>query len=359
MTRLLVSDEVLDDWHPLSGLPAPEYIPPEWDGPHVGKRLAEALRTLSRTSIRNGSPSAFGNSWPEYQIEWTDQLARLEGDQEQQAQDAAAKNWTRVIPTSIEIAQMETAIVWPGRYLCELPQLLRVVGAVAQGKAHHRPLAWVAGRLNFPGRHIRRWNNEGLDLIAEGLIRDSVAVQDDNRSEHGARTISWLASELYRLDSGSSASELRINVSIDFTHQRGHGAPVGGDDMARSAVLPDLPSVSEFIPDYEASAVWGLGAPRNTPVELIDRARIHPTDLDSHPCRLAAGRGVADEGRRNWTRVVPTSIEIARLETAISWPGHYLGDMPQLLRVVAAVANVKALYGDIRGPLASSGCLAD
>ena len=41
--------------------------------------------------------------------------------------------------------------------------------------------------------------------------------------------------------------------------------------MARSAALPDLPSVSEFIPGYEASAVWGLGAPRNTPVEIIDK----------------------------------------------------------------------------------------
>jgi tripartite-type tricarboxylate transporter receptor subunit TctC len=35
--------------------------------------------------------------------------------------------------------------------------------------------------------------------------------------------------------------------------------------------LPDLPSVSEFVPGYEASAVWGLGAPRNTPAEIIDK----------------------------------------------------------------------------------------
>jgi tripartite-type tricarboxylate transporter receptor subunit TctC len=39
---------------------------------------------------------------------------------------------------------------------------------------------------------------------------------------------------------------------------------------ARSQVLPDLPSVSEFVPGYEASAVWGLGGPRNTPVEVVD-----------------------------------------------------------------------------------------
>jgi tripartite-type tricarboxylate transporter receptor subunit TctC len=40
---------------------------------------------------------------------------------------------------------------------------------------------------------------------------------------------------------------------------------------ARSEFLPDLPSISEFVPGYEASAVWGLGAPRNTPAEIIDK----------------------------------------------------------------------------------------
>ena len=40
---------------------------------------------------------------------------------------------------------------------------------------------------------------------------------------------------------------------------------------ARSQVLPDLPSVSEFVPGYEASAVWGLGGPRNTPTEIVDK----------------------------------------------------------------------------------------
>ena len=40
---------------------------------------------------------------------------------------------------------------------------------------------------------------------------------------------------------------------------------------SRSDVLPDLPSVSEFVPGYEASAIWGLGAQRNTPAEIIDK----------------------------------------------------------------------------------------
>src|SRR5262245_14151282 len=38
----------------------------------------------------------------------------------------------------------------------------------------------------------------------------------------------------------------------------------------RSEALPDLPTVGEFVPGYEASSPFGLGAPRNTPVEIVD-----------------------------------------------------------------------------------------
>lgn len=40
--------------------------------------------------------------------------------------------------------------------------------------------------------------------------------------------------------------------------------------VTRSEVLPDIPSVAEFVPGYEASSVFGLGAPKNTSVEIID-----------------------------------------------------------------------------------------
>jgi tripartite-type tricarboxylate transporter receptor subunit TctC len=39
----------------------------------------------------------------------------------------------------------------------------------------------------------------------------------------------------------------------------------------RSETLPDVPTVGEFVPGYEASSVFGLGAPRNTPSEIVDK----------------------------------------------------------------------------------------
>jgi tripartite-type tricarboxylate transporter receptor subunit TctC len=39
----------------------------------------------------------------------------------------------------------------------------------------------------------------------------------------------------------------------------------------RSEALPDLPTVGEFVPGYETTAWYGVGAPKGTPVEVIDR----------------------------------------------------------------------------------------
>ena len=39
----------------------------------------------------------------------------------------------------------------------------------------------------------------------------------------------------------------------------------------RLDALPDLPTVADSVPGYEASSLYGIGAPRNTPAEVIDR----------------------------------------------------------------------------------------
>ncbi len=40
---------------------------------------------------------------------------------------------------------------------------------------------------------------------------------------------------------------------------------------ARSEVLPDVPTVADFVPGYEASNWWGIAAPKATPAEIVDR----------------------------------------------------------------------------------------
>src|SRR5271166_3218384 len=40
---------------------------------------------------------------------------------------------------------------------------------------------------------------------------------------------------------------------------------------ARSEVLPDLPTLGEFLPGYEATAWYGIAAPKDTSIEIVDK----------------------------------------------------------------------------------------
>jgi len=46
--------------------------------------------------------------------------------------------------------------------------------------------------------------------------------------------------------------------------------PLAVTAATRSKAFPDLPTIGEFVPGYEASTVFGVGAPRNTPAEIVD-----------------------------------------------------------------------------------------
>jgi tripartite-type tricarboxylate transporter receptor subunit TctC len=39
----------------------------------------------------------------------------------------------------------------------------------------------------------------------------------------------------------------------------------------RSPTLPEVPAVGEFVPGYEASSWHGIGVPKDTPTEIVDR----------------------------------------------------------------------------------------
>ena len=88
---------------------------------------------------------------------------------------------------------------------------------------------------------------------------------------------------------------------------------------ARSDVLPDIPTLADFVPGYEASTWYGIGAPKNTPSAIIDtlNAAINAALADGEiKSRLAAlggmvmpgspadfGRLIADETAK-WAKVV-------------------------------------------------------
>jgi tripartite-type tricarboxylate transporter receptor subunit TctC len=87
----------------------------------------------------------------------------------------------------------------------------------------------------------------------------------------------------------------------------------------RSDALPDLPTVAETLPGYEASSFYGIGAPRNTPAEVVEalnkavnagladpRLKVRLADLGSVPLPgppATFGKLIADETEK-WGKVI-------------------------------------------------------
>jgi tripartite-type tricarboxylate transporter receptor subunit TctC len=61
-----------------------------------------------------------------------------------------------------------------------------------------------------------------------------------------------------------------VPESMEFI-KAGKLRPLAVTTATRSEVLPDVPTVAETVPGYEASAVQGIGAPKKTPAEIVDR----------------------------------------------------------------------------------------
>jgi tripartite-type tricarboxylate transporter receptor subunit TctC len=67
----------------------------------------------------------------------------------------------------------------------------------------------------------------------------------------------------------------------------------------RQEDLPDLPALSESVPDYEASTWYGIGVPRNTPAEIINKLNAETNAVLADPkmkARLAEVGGVVLAG---------------------------------------------------------------
>jgi tripartite-type tricarboxylate transporter receptor subunit TctC len=91
---------------------------------------------------------------------------------------------------------------------------------------------------------------------------------------------------------------------------------------ARAETLPDLPTVAEFVPGYEASNWWGIGAPKATPAPIVEMLNREINAAFADPkvkARLADlggmmlsgppaafGRLIADETEK-WAKVIKTT----------------------------------------------------
>jgi tripartite-type tricarboxylate transporter receptor subunit TctC len=122
---------------------------------------------------------------------------------------------------------------------------------------------------------------------------------------------------------GGQIQAMFDNVSSSIEHIRaGKLRPLAVTTASRSPALPDIPTIGDFLPGYEASVVNGVGAPKNTPADVIERlnteinaaladAKIKArlADLGSTPLPLTASgyaKLLADETEK-WGQVVKFS----------------------------------------------------
>jgi tripartite-type tricarboxylate transporter receptor subunit TctC len=71
---------------------------------------------------------------------------------------------------------------------------------------------------------------------------------------------------------GGQVQVMFDNLPTSIEHIRGGRLRVlAVTGTTRSNLLPDVPTVADFVPGYEASAWYGLGAPKNTPVEIVNK----------------------------------------------------------------------------------------
>jgi tripartite-type tricarboxylate transporter receptor subunit TctC len=113
-----------------------------------------------------------------------------------------------------------------------------------------------------------------------------------NYASAGSGTSQHMAGELFKMMAGVEmvhvpyrgaapaltdllAGQVQImfdNMTSSVEHVRaGRLRGLAVTTAARSEALPDLPIVGDFVPGYEASGIYGIGVPKETPPDIVDK----------------------------------------------------------------------------------------
>jgi tripartite-type tricarboxylate transporter receptor subunit TctC len=111
-----------------------------------------------------------------------------------------------------------------------------------------------------------------------------------NMSSPGSGSINHVAGEMFKMMAGVNlvhvpyrssqfpdllAGQVQVTFnplpsSLDFIRS-GKLRALAVTSVTRSDALPDVPTIGEFLPGYEATAWFGIGAPKNTPAEIVEQ----------------------------------------------------------------------------------------
>ena len=153
-----------------------------------------------------------------------------------------------------------------------------------------RDLAPVAGVCRYAGVMVVN-PSIPAETVPEFIVYAKANPGKINMGSGGAGTPSHLYGELFKKMTGLElvhvpyrgggpavidllSGQVQVffgTVSVSIDHIRsGKLRALGVTTATRWPVLPDIPTVGEFVPSYEASFWTGVGVPQNTPAEIID-----------------------------------------------------------------------------------------
>jgi tripartite-type tricarboxylate transporter receptor subunit TctC len=169
-----------------------------------------------------------------------------------------------------------------------------VVGATLYDKLNFNFIRDIAPVARVGGAPFIMEVNPSLPArtVPEFIAYAKVNPGKLNMASAGNGTISHVAGELFKMMTGVDMRHVpyrgspqaltdllggQVQVifdpfptSIEYI-KAGELRPLAVTAARRLEALPDVPTVAEFAPGYEASGWVGVGAPKNTPAEIVDR----------------------------------------------------------------------------------------
>jgi tripartite-type tricarboxylate transporter receptor subunit TctC len=205
-----------------------------------------------------------------------------------------------------------------------------------------RDIAPIAGIIRVP-QVIEVHPSVPVTTVPEFIAYAKANPGKLNMASAGNGTVQHVAGELFKVMTGVAMQHVpyrgqaqalvdllggqaqvmfdTVPASMQYLRS-GKLRPLAVTTATRAEALPELPTVADFVPGYESSALYGIAAPRNTPIEIVDKlnreinaALADPTmkarlaDLGGSVLAGSAadfGKLIADETEK-WAKVVKFS----------------------------------------------------
>jgi tripartite-type tricarboxylate transporter receptor subunit TctC len=182
----------------------------------------------------------------------------------------------------------------PDGYTLLLVAPANAINATLYEKLNHnfmRDIAPVAGLIRFPNVIVVN-PSVPAKTVPELIAYAKANPGKLNMASSGAGSTIHVSGELFKMMTGINMVHVpyrggapaltdlisgqvqvmfdNVPTSLEFI-RAGKLRPLAVTTAARSHVLPDLPTVADFVPGYEASAWYGVGVPKGTPDAIIDK----------------------------------------------------------------------------------------